>query len=147
MKKLLLCLIIISIVSCSKKAELKNPEALKQEIFKVEDDFKNMAQSKGIQEAFYTFADSNAVMKRDNDSLIEGKEAIKALFADPKYKNATVTWKPDFVHVSDDGTLAYTYGRYVWTATDSLGAKQNFKGRFHTVWKRQKDGSWKFVWD
>ncbi len=147
MKKVILCLVTLILISCSKKTAPANPEAFKQEIYKVEDDFKNMAQTKGIQEAFYAFADDNAVMKRDNDSLIEGKEAIKALFGDPKFKNATVTWKPDFVDVSNDGTLAYTYGRYVWTTTDSLGSKKDFKGRFHTVWKKQKDGSWKFVWD
>ncbi|MES2410075.1 MAG: nuclear transport factor 2 family protein [Bacteroidota bacterium] len=147
MKKILLALIAICIVGCSKKTEPANPEALKAEIFKVEDDFKKMAQSKGIQEAFYAFADDNAVMKQDNDSLIEGKEAIKNFFSDPKFKIATVTWKPDFVDVSNDGTLAYTYGKYVWTTTDSLGNKKDFKGRFHTVWKKQKDGSWKFVWD
>ncbi len=147
MKKLIFFLPLILIISCTVKTEHKDPEALKAEVFKAEDDFKNMAQTKGIQEAFYAFADSNAIMKRDNDSLIEGKEAIKNHFSDPKFKKATVNWKPDFVDVSDDGTLAYTYGRYVWTTTDSLGKKQDFKGRFHTVWKKQKDGSWKFVWD
>lgn len=147
MKKLLVCLLTISIVSCAKKTEPAHSEALKQEILKAEDDFKNMAKTKGIQEAFYTFAADDAVIKRDNDSLIEGKEAIKTYFGDPKYKQAKVTWKADFVDVSADGTLGYTYGKYVWTATDSLGAAKDYKGRFHTVWKKQKDGNWKYVWD
>jgi ketosteroid isomerase-like protein len=30
---------------------------------------------------------------------------------------------------------------------DSVGNKKDFKGIFHTVWKKQKDGSWKYVWD
>jgi ketosteroid isomerase-like protein len=58
-----------------------------------------------------------------------------------------VTWKPDFVDVSKDGEMAYTYGKFTWTFIDSLGNKNNFKGLFHTVWKKQKDGSWKYVWD
>ena len=145
--KLLLCSLTMLLICCSKKAETLNPETLKAEVAKAEDDFKNMAQSKGIQEAFYTFADSNAVIKRDNDSLIEGKEAIKTYFNDPKFRNASVTWKANFIEVSNDGNLAYTYGKYIWTATDSLGAKKDFKGRFHTVWKKQKDGTWKYVWD
>lgn len=147
MKKVISLFVIGLVIGCAKKTEPKDPEALKAEVFKAEDDFKNMAQSKGIQEAFYAFADSNAVMKRDNDSLIKGKEAVRSFFADEKFKKATVTWKPEFVDVSADGTLAYTYGKYVWTTSDSLGNKKDFKGRFHTVWKRQKDGSWKFVWD
>ncbi len=147
MKKIISLFTLLCLISCNTKTAAPNPETLKAEIYKAEDDFKNMAQTKGIQEAFYFFADSNAVMKRDNDSLIQGKVSIKTFFSDPKFKTATVTWKPDFVDVSDDGTMAYTYGRYVWTTTDSVGKKQDFKGRFHTVWKKQKDGNWKFVWD
>lgn len=146
-RNLVLCLATIVAIGCSPKTAPANPETLKQEVAKAETDFKDMAQTKGIQEAFYTFADDHAVIKRDNDSLIEGREAIKNYFGDPKYKTAKVTWKADFIDVSDDGTLAYTYGKYVWTATDSLGVAKDYKGRFHTVWKKQKDGSWKYVWD
>lgn len=147
MKKLILCSVTMFLISCSKKTENPNPKGLKAEVFKAEDDFKNLSQSKGIAAAFYAFADDNAVIKRENDSLIKGKENIKTYYSNPKFLKAGVTWKPDFVAVSDDGTLGYTYGKYVWTATDSLGNKKEFKGRFHTVWKKQKDGSWKYVWD
>lgn len=134
-------------VGCSQKPEVKDQAQLKAEVAKAEDDFKNLAQAKGIAEAFYTFADSNAIIKLDNDSLIKGKESIKKHFSHPKFEKATVTWKPDFVAVANDGSLAYTYGQYIWTAQDSLGNKKDFKGIFHTVWKKQQDGSWKFVWD
>lgn len=147
MKKLALVITSIIIVSCSQKTEPIDPEALKTEVFKAEDDFKNLSQSKGIQEAFYAFADDDAVIKRENDTLIKGKENIKIYYSNQKYKKAAVTWKPDFVDISTDGTLAYTYGKYVWTVKDSLGNTQDFKGVFHTVWKKQKDGSWKYVWD
>jgi ketosteroid isomerase-like protein len=36
---------------------------------------------------------------------------------------------------------------YTFTFTDSLGSKNEATGVFHTVWKRQSDGSWRFVWD
>lgn len=147
MKKIIYLTLLFSIFSCSKKAEVVNSDIVKAEIFKAEDDFKNLSQSKGIAEAFYAFADENAVIKRENDTLIQGKENIKTYYSNPKFKNATVTWKPDFVDVSVDGTQAYTYGNYVWTVQDSVGNKKDFKGVFHTVWKKQKDGSWKYVWD
>jgi len=147
MKNSIYLTLLFSIFSCSQKAEVVHPEIVKAEIFKAEDDFKNLSQSKGIAEAFYAFADENAVIKRENDTLIQGKENIKTYYSNPKFKNATVTWKPDFVDVSADGTQAYTYGNYVWTVKDSVGNKKDFKGVFHTVWKKQKDGSWKYVWD
>ncbi|WP_264520528.1 YybH family protein [Flavobacterium sp. N1994] len=147
MKKVAFLLVIGLALSCSKKTETQKPETLKAEVFKAEADFKNLSQSKGIAQAFYTFADSNAVIKRENDTLIQGKENIKNYYSNPKFQKASVIWKPDFVAVSNDGSLAYTYGKFVWTSSDSLGNKKEFKGRFHTVWKRQKDGRWKYVWD
>jgi ketosteroid isomerase-like protein len=147
MKKVILLLLTGLVISCSQKNTDGDSNTAKAQVAKAEDDFKNLAKTKGIQEAFYTFADSNAIIKRDNDSLIKGKEGIKAFFNDPKFKKAAVVWKPDFIEVSHDGTLAYTYGKYVWTVTDSVGNKKDFKGIFHTVWKKQKDGSWKYVWD
>lgn len=134
-------------ICCSKKKDTTNPENTKTEVLKAEDDFKNLSQSKGIAEAFYAFADDDAVIKRENDTLIKGKQNIKIYYSNPKFKKAAVTWKPDFVDVSNDGSLAYTYGKYVWTVTDSLGNKKDYKGIFHTIWKKQKDGNWKYVWD
>ncbi len=144
-KAILFFLVVIYTTSCETK--IKSKLELEAEIYKAEDDFKNLSQTKGIAEAFYTFADENAVIKRENDTLIRGKESIKQYYSDPKFQKAFVTWKPDFVDVSKDGEMAYTYGKFTWTFTDSLGNKNNFKGLFHTVWKKQKDGSWKYVWD
>lgn len=144
-KTFLLFLVLICSTSCETK--MKSKLELEAEAYKAESDFKNLSLTKGIPEAFYTFADSNAVIKRENDTLIQGKENIKKYYANPKFKKASVTWKPDFVEVSKDGEMAFTYGKYIWSVKDSLGNKKDFNGVFHTVWKKQKDGSWKYVWD
>lgn len=144
-KAILLFLVVICTTSC--KTKIKSKLELEAEVFKAEDDFKNLSQTKGIAEAFHAFADENAVIKRENDTLIRGKENIKKYYGNPKFQKASVTWKPDFVDVSKDGEMAYTYGKFIWTFKDSLGNKKDFKGLFHTVWKKQKDGSWKYVWD
>lgn len=148
MRNIFLCLIGFTMtISCIKKTETDDLAKFKAEVLKTEEDFKNLSQTKGIAAAFYAFADNNAVIKRDDDSLIKGKEDIKKYFTAPKFGKASVTWKADFVEVSNDGTLAYTYGKYVWTVKDSVGNKKDFTGIFHTVWKKQDDGSWKYVWD
>lgn len=36
---------------------------------------------------------------------------------------------------------------YTYSVTDSTGETKSSSGIFHTVWKRQADGTWKFVWD
>lgn len=137
-------LIFLFCVSCDHKS---NKEQLKQEVLKAEKSFEKMGEEKGIAEAFYFFADDSAVIKRENDTLILGKENIKKYHSGDFYKTASVKWAPDFIDVSDDGSMAYTYGKYIWTSIDENGSVAEFKGVFHTVWKRQKDKSWKYVWD
>lgn len=56
-------------------------------------------------------------------------------------------WTADVIEVSDDGTMASTYGKYIWKIKKANGEIAEFKGIFHTVWKKQKDNSWKYIWD
>jgi ketosteroid isomerase-like protein len=120
----------------------------KQEIIQTENDFAKMAGEKGIKTAFLFYCDSNAIIKRGNDSLIIKKQGIDNFYSAPFYKNASLRWSADFADASDDGTLGYTYGKYFWQLKDSTGKTvSKHEGVFHTVWKKQKDGSWKFVWD
>lgn len=118
------------------------------EITQAEKDFAVMAAEKGIAEAFWYFADSNAVIKRgENDSLIHGREGIRNFYSADYFKTATVSWAPDFVSASANGDMGYTYGKFQWQSKDSTGRSTEVTGIFHTVWKKQADGSWKYVWD
>lgn len=141
---LIVFLMFFIFVSCNQQ---RNKDQLKKEIFNTEKSFEKMCAEKGIAEGFYFFADDSAVIKRQNDTLIIGKDNIKNYYANDFYKKASVLWTPDFIDVSDDGSMAYTYGKYIWAVNDDNGSVTEFKGVFHTVWKRQKDNSWKYVWD
>jgi ketosteroid isomerase-like protein len=120
---------------------------VKKDIYQAEKAFEKMSAEKGIAEAFYFFADENAVIKREHDTLIVGKANIKIYYDKRSNKNATVNWTPDFIEVSDCGTLGYTYGKYIWKIINKDGSISEYKGIFHTVWKKQKDNNWKYVWD
>jgi len=104
-------------------------------------------KQKGIAEAFEFFADSNAVIRRGADSVIHGKENIRKFYSAGYFKTASVKWSPDFVDASGNGDMGYSFGKYSWQAKDSSGKINESKGIFHTVWKKQNDGSWKYVWD
>ena len=152
MKKITLPLLCGALVisACTSTAE-KNEASLEKwtaEIRSAESEFAAMAASKGIPAAFLEFAADDAVLLRNNN-LIVGKEALRASYEGQQQGNGTVSlsWSPDFVDVSSSGDLGYTYGKYTYTVTDSLGKKNTMEGIFHTVWKRQEDGRWKFVWD
>lgn len=131
-------------LSCNTKTD---KEKIKKEILKTEKAFEKMAAEKSISAAFYFYADENAVIKRENDTLIKGKENIRNYYKKSDRIKAKVSWTPDFIEVSDCGTLAYTYGKYLWQVENHLGETVSYKGVFHTIWKKQKDNTWKYVWD
>lgn len=143
MKILIIINLSIIITGCNSV----NKEETKSEIKKTEKEFVRMASEKGIAEAFYYFADENAVILRENDTLIKGKENIKIYYKKKNDKNAVVTWNPDFIEVSDCGTLGYTYGKYIWKVKNKNDEIVEYKGIFHTIWKKQKNNTWKYVWD
>jgi ketosteroid isomerase-like protein len=146
----LLFAIAVLFASCTMRYRDTSEDSRKktiEEIERAEKDFQKMSAEKGIMQAFWYYADSNAVIKRQNDSLIHGKEAIRNFYSAPFYAQASVTWSPDFTDVSAQGDFGYTYGKYTWQSKDSTGKVTEYKGIFHTVWKRQADGSWKYVWD
>lgn len=138
----------LALASCVSEKREQQIDQWKQEVRETEWAFSRLSEKEGIATAFLTYAAEDAVLMRNN-SLVKGYDAIKVRFeanpADPT--EVTLTWNPDFVEVSNSGDLAYTYGTYTLVSRDSLGAETTNTGIFHTVWKRQKDGSWKFVWD
>lgn len=146
MKNYFTILIILVLVGCQTKTTEQQIENWKQEVVSTEKAFAEMAKDKGIEAAFVAFADSNAVINREN-SVLKGVSAVKEFYHSRDLSNVELSWAPDFVDVSSSGDLAYTYGKYIYAVTDSLGNKTESTGIFHTVWKRQSDGSWKFVWD
>ncbi len=134
-------LLLISIlVACQ-----PNPQNIQQEIVAAEAAFEKMAAEKSIAQAFYKFADKNATINRGE--LIHGREAIFDFYKKAGLDSAQLQWLPDSVFVSGSGEMAYTYGKYKMTLRDSSGLPIIRTGIFHTVWKRQPDGSWKYVWD
>ncbi len=152
MKRLQFSTIIILIttltLACKSNSDEASLEKWKQEIVDAERAFAAMAKAEGIPEAFLAYAAEEAVLMRNN-SLVKGKTEMAAFFENqsPRTGQISLSWEPDFVDVADSGDLGYTYGKFVFSMTDTTGVTRENTGVFHTVWKRQPDGSWKFVWD
>jgi uncharacterized protein (TIGR02246 family) len=92
------------------------------------------------------FAD-DGVQLAGNGKIIKGREQIKERQktamqgADPGVKVTVTT-----LNVWLDGDTAYETGKYKYEYTEK-GKPGVDEGRFVTVWKRQKDGSWKLSMD
>lgn len=144
---ILLLNMLFVFASCNSGKE-DSIEAWKKEIMNAERAFADKVKADGIPAGFLAFAADNAVLKR-NGKLVIGKEAIKSRFDNQtsQSEEESLDWEPDYIDVSESGDMAYTYGKFTYSYTDSTGTTQQSNGFFHTVWKRQSDGSWKYVWD
>lgn len=139
-------LLFLLVAGCMPSQQTGNLEQWKAEIVAVEQAFNDMAQEEGLVKAFEFFAAEDGVIRRSK-TIIQGKEAIRKWYEQDVQPNESLTWSPTFVDVSQSGDLAYTYGNFTFTYPDSLGEVKSNTGIFHTVWKRQADGQWRFVWD
>ena len=59
----------------------------------------------------------------------------------------SLAWSAMFTDVSADGTLGYNYGRDEFRGPGPDGREVLRGGFFLSIWKRQADGSWKYVMD
>ena len=144
----LLPVLFFVLVACTSTPSDQQMAQWKEEIMAVEQDFNDMAQQEGLVKAFEFYAAEDGVIRRQK-KIIQGKAAIAAWYEQDVRPNETLTWQPTFVDVSQSGDMAYTYGDFVFTYPDpdSTGVMKTNTGIFHTVWKRQEDGTWRFVWD
>ena len=130
-------------ISCSIRHRAS--EYAKAEILATEKEFALLCKNEGIEKAFTSYASDEAIILL-GDSLLKGRSEIQHHYSKPSYATATLQWKPDFVDASASGEMGYTYGHYVFTSLGANGERKEYRGIFHTVWKKQ-DGKWKFVWD
>jgi len=146
--RIVLLSLSIFIFSCNGNNKINTVEQWKNEIIKTEHDFAQMVRNEGIGKAFLKYSDEDAVLMRGKN-LVIGKKAIGEFYKDQMtvLRGESLTWEPDFVSISKAGDLGYTYGYYTYSYLDSSGNQKESQGVFHTVWKKQEDGNWRFVWD
>lgn len=145
MKNFLIFIFLLAFISCNQSKQSLIDQS-KNEILQAEVAFAKMASDSGIQAAFTKFAADSAVI-RQSKMLLKGKADINKHYGQDIFKKAKLQWTADFVDVALSGELGYTYGHYTFIGFDSLNKADTSKGYFHTVWKKQPDGKWKFVWD
>jgi ketosteroid isomerase-like protein len=127
-------------------AAASDKEQLKAEVAKMEDAFCAMAQEKGLLAAFEHFSAPDVAFIDTDPRRYRGLEAVRQRMGADQ-PGVSLKWSASFTDVSDDGTLGYNYGRYEAKRTGADGKESTHTGFFLTIWKRQPDGSWKYVMD
>lgn len=125
----------------------KAPDLEKEKKMLMETDrlFSKASEEKGFGGAFALFTADEARIFQNKLMPIVGKEAIVKFMTENV--KGTITWEPYFVEMSASADLAYTLGKSMSTTTSPSGKKTVSHGHYVTIWKKQKDGSWKLVFD
>jgi len=119
---------------------------LEQKLMQTDRDFSEMSKSVGMIKSFLFYAADDAVFLRKDHRPIEGIKNIKSYYNFPD-TGFTITWEPVFASVSESGDLGYTYGIATYYSKDENGNPETGYGTYVTIWKKQNDGSWKYVLD
>jgi ketosteroid isomerase-like protein len=112
----------------------------------LEADFMKAAAQRGSAGYMSYYAD-DAVELPNGGPVIQGKENIAKGMAFLDDKNNHLTWTPTGADISSSGDLGYTYGAYEFRSKDKDGKLVLDHGKYTSIWKKQKDGSWKVVLD
>jgi len=112
---------------------------------KVEAEFERATAERGLDGFMEYFTDDSADLAAGSD-VVFGKNNIRQLL-EPWGPDVRLTWTPIRAEMAASGDLGYTFGNYVFTANDKDGKPVAHFGKYATVWKKQKDGSWKVAFD
>jgi ketosteroid isomerase-like protein len=109
-------------------------------------EFSDMATRLGTGRAFGEYAADNAQIFSTPGEFITGPEAISEAFG-PTTDDSKLVWHPIAGEVSGSGDLGFTVGNAVYTGKRADGAPEVRYSKYLTVWKKQRDGRWRYVVD
>ncbi|HEY8615356.1 DUF4440 domain-containing protein [Phenylobacterium sp.] len=109
------------------------PKADPAEVVAAERAFAADGLALGVQASFYKHSAPEGIVLSPDPTL------AKAAFAEPRPKGPDLVWWPLWAGVAQSGDLGFTTGPY------AFGGKPG--AWYFTVWAKQPDGSWKWLFD
>lgn len=130
------------------KAAPKKQAAAVKAMEQADLDFCAATKAKGLDGWMSYFAE-DATAFPSGKPLIHGKAALReyygaAIFSTP---GITIDWRPVKSDAAASGDMGYTIGTAEFRWPDKDGKTVTRPGKYLTVWKKQKDGTWKVVAD
>lgn len=102
--------------------------------------------AKGGGKAFANWFADDAVTLSNGKPAVLGRGAIAAA-ANWDPTQYSLTWTAEGAQMGPSNDTGFTWGRYVGTSKDASGNSIVTTGRYITVWKKLKDGTWKVALD
>lgn len=135
---ILLLLFLIVFTSCNWQNQ-SSINSSSDEVLNADIAFSDMSRQVGMKKAFLQYIDNEGTLLRPDHLPLVGADAIDfiSILSDTAY---TLSWNPMHAQIAKSGDLGYTYGTYQLILKDSI-----IKGTYVNIWKKEKDGEWKFV--
>lgn len=139
MKKIIIGLIIFSSCTHSQKEDLSMQAS--KEIMDADIAMSNLATKDGFYKALLAYAEDSVIIPREGRLPMMSKAEANANWAEkPVIKE--LTWKPIKARASSSGDMGFSFGYATYQGKDTITYTN-----YCTIWHKQKDGSWKFVYD
>ena len=139
----LIMFFILLLAGCS---DNKKQHKLANELMEIDREFARQSVEKGSHQSFLMYIDDSCVLLRPNRTPVVGRAKIEEMYSKPD-TSFTLNWEPLFADISESGDLGYTYGTYTIQMDSPEGTSVTKDGTYVTIWKKDKNGDWKFVLD
>lgn len=140
-------LLILIVVGCASSPGRANVEAEAAALMSLSREWSAVAGSGDLERTLSYWAE-DAVMMAPGQAPIRGKAAIrKFVESSAAIPGFNVRWEPLEVHISALGDMAYLIERNQFSFRDASGSPVTESNKVVTVWRKQRDGTWKNVID
>ena len=131
---------IMVLLSCN--TQPKNiSKTFAEEIIQTDKAMSDMAAKEGFHKTLLFYAADSVIKPNEGVLPIIGRAALQNAWANTK-DDSSITLQPFKAEASQSGDIGYTFGNWKYQAKDTI-----MYGNYCTIWKKQPDGKWKFVFD
>lgn len=135
------CFFLLVFISCRSKVPAPKNDDARLQLMEVDRAFSKRSADAGLKTAYLEFIDSTAVLLRPGNMPLTGANAIDFICMNND-AGASMSWEPKGCNLSRSGDLGYTWGIYSLRTVPDDSVTY---GTYVNVWKKQEDGSWKFM--
>lgn len=139
-KRKLLTIFVLLMTSLTGLAQKANLAPDIQSLVDTERAFAHTATEKSVRDSFLAFIADDGVLFRP--TAVNGKQFLEKQQSRP----GLLSWDPSYAEISRAGDLGITSGPWEFRPKTPQDEPVAY-GTFMTVWKKQADGSWRFMID
>lgn len=124
-----------------------NKDSLKSVLIGEDKKWSDLSVKEGFNHARENYLCESSIETGNGSMPLMGKKAIEEFNATHPDSTFTLEWKAIRAEVAASGELGYTFGGWTIKTKTKAGKDTAMYGNYITVWRKQTDGSWKYVFD